>query len=57
MARGAKFSCAPGGALGISVAIVMTDVFHKNGINLLRKFAKIVRIFDKVDDSKNQGVI
>ena len=40
-----------------SVATVMTDVFHKNEINLLRKFAKIVRIFDKVDDSKNQGVI
>ena len=40
-----------------SVATVMTDVFEKNEINLLRKFAKIVRIFDKVDDSKNQGVI
>jgi hypothetical protein len=40
-----------------SVATVMTDVFHKNEINLLRKFAKIVRIFDKVDDSKNRGVI
>jgi hypothetical protein len=40
-----------------SVATVMTDVFHKNEINLLRKFSKIVRIFDKVDDSKNRGVI
>ena len=36
-----------------SVATVMTDVFHKNEINLLRKFGKVVRIFDKVDDSKN----
>jgi len=36
-----------------SVATVMTDVFQKNEINLLRKLAKIVRIFDKVDDSKN----
>ena len=40
-----------------SVATVMTDVFQKNEINLLRKFGKIVRIFDKVDDSKNRGVI
>jgi len=40
-----------------SVATVMTEVFQKNGINLLRKFVKIVRIFDKVDDSKNRGVI
>ena len=40
-----------------SDATVMTDVFHKNEINLLRKFAKIMRIFDKVDDSKNRGVI
>ena len=40
-----------------SVATVMTDVFQKNEINLLRKFAKIVRIFDKIDGSKNRRVI
>jgi hypothetical protein len=40
-----------------SVATVMTDVFQKIEINLLRKFAKIVRIFDKIDDSKSQWVI
>ena len=40
-----------------SVAMVMTDVFQKNEINLLRKFAKIMRIFDKIDDSKNRRVI
>jgi hypothetical protein len=40
-----------------SVATVMTDVFHKNEINLLRKFAKFVRIFDKIDGFKNRGVI
>jgi hypothetical protein len=40
-----------------SVATVMTDVFHKNEINLLRKFAKIMRIFDEVDESKNRGII
>ena len=37
--------------------MVMTDVFQKNEINLLRKFAKIVRIFDKIDGSKNRRVI
>jgi hypothetical protein len=31
--------------------------FKRNEINLLRKFAKIMRIFDKTDDSKSQGVI
>jgi hypothetical protein len=31
--------------------------FKENEINLLRKFAKIVRIFDKIDDSKSRGVI
>ena len=41
----------------LSVATVMTDVFRKNEINLLRKFAKIMRIFDNIDDSKNRGVI
>ena len=41
----------------ISVATVMTDVFQKNEINLLRKFAKIVRIFDKTDDVKGEWVI
>jgi hypothetical protein len=40
-----------------SVATVITNVFQKNEINLLRKFAKIMIISDKIDDSKNQGVI
>ena len=35
----------------------MTDVFQKNKINLLKEFAKIVRIFDKIDGSKNRRVI
>jgi hypothetical protein len=39
-------------SLGYSVATVMTDVFQKNEINLLKKFAKIVIIFDRIDDSK-----
>ena len=37
--------------------MVMTDVFQKNEISLLRKFAKTVRIFDKINDLKSQGVI
>ena len=35
----------------------MTDVFQKNEINLLREFAKIVLIFDKIDGSKDRRVI
>ena len=34
----------------------MTDVFQKNKINLLKELAKIVRIFDKIDGSKNRRV-
>jgi hypothetical protein len=45
------------GRVKTSVATVMTDVFHTNEINLLRKFAKFVRIFDKIDDPKNRGVL
>jgi hypothetical protein len=41
----------------ILLVLPQTDVFQKNEINLLRKLAKIVIIFDKIDDSKNQGVI
>src|ERR1700733_9324229 len=38
-----------------SVATVMINVFLKNEINLLRKFGKIMRIFDKIDNSKSRG--
>ena len=44
-------------SLQISVATVMTDVFQKNEINLLSKFAKIIQIFDKINDSESQRVI
>ena len=43
--------------MSISVAMVMTDVFQKNEINLLSKFAKIIQIFDKINDSESQRVI
>ena len=35
----------------------MTDVFQENGIIVLRKLAKIVRIFVDISGIKNQGVI
>ena len=40
-----------------SVAMVMTDVFHKNGIMVSGKLAKIVRIFVDIGHIKNRGVI
>ena len=40
-----------------SVAMVMTDVFHKNGIMVSGKLAEIMRIFVDIGDVKNWGVI
>jgi len=40
-----------------SVATAKADVFRKNGINVGRKFAKIMNILDKIDDVKSRGVI
>jgi len=40
-----------------SVATAKADVFRKNGINVGRKFAKIMKILDKIDDVKSRGVI
>ena len=40
-----------------SVATAIADVFRKNGINVGRKFAKILKILDKIDDVKSRGVI
>ena len=40
-----------------SVATVMTNVFHKNGIMVSGKLAKIVRIFVDIGHIKNQRVI
>jgi hypothetical protein len=39
-----------------SVTTVMINIFQKNEINLLRKFSKIMIIFDKIDDSKAEGL-
>ena len=40
-----------------SVAMAKANVFRKNGINVGRKFAKIMKILDKIDDVKSRGVI
>ena len=40
-----------------SVATAIADVFRKNGINVGRKFAEIMKILDKIDDVKGRGVI
>ena len=40
-----------------SVATAITDVFRKNGINVLNKFVRILKIFTKIYDIKNRGVI
>ena len=49
-----KENCHP---TGTSVATAIADVFRKNGINVGRKFAEIMKILDKIDDVKSQGVI
>ena len=41
----------------LSVAMVMTNVFRKNGIMVSGKLAKIVRIFVDIGHIKNRGVI
>ena len=40
-----------------SVAMVMLMFFFNNEVNLLRKFTKIVQIFDKTNNAKGQGII
>jgi hypothetical protein len=40
-----------------SVAAAIADVFRKNGINVTNKFVRIMKIFTKINDLKNRGVI
>ena len=40
-----------------SVAMAITDVFQKNGINVLNKFMRILKIFTKIYDIKNHRVV
>jgi hypothetical protein len=40
-----------------SVATVMTDVFQINRFSVGNKIAKITKIFGKIEDPENRGVI
>jgi hypothetical protein len=40
-----------------SVATAIADVFRNNGISVGRNLAKILKIFEKIDDAKSRGVI
>jgi len=41
----------------LSVAVVITNVFRKNGINVSNKFVRILKIFTKIYNIKNRRVI
>jgi hypothetical protein len=43
--------------VAISVATAIADVFRNNGINVGRNLARILKIFEKIDESKSRGVI
>jgi ADP-ribosylglycohydrolase len=40
-----------------SVATAIADVFRNNGISMGRNLAKILKIFEKIDEAKSRGVI
>ena len=40
-----------------SVAMVVTDVFQINWFSVRNKIGKIAKIFGKIEDPKNRGVI
>jgi hypothetical protein len=40
-----------------SVAMAIADVFQNNGISVGRNLAKILKIFEKIDEAKSRGVI
>ena len=52
----AEKSCKPVEAT-LSVATVITNVFQKKQINVSNKFVRIMKIFTKINDLKNCGVI
>ena len=41
----------------IGVATVIADVFQKTAISVGNKFMKMLKIFSKTDEMKNQAVI
>ena len=42
---------------GCSVATAIADVFQNNGISMGRNLAKILNIFEEIDEAKVRGVI
>jgi hypothetical protein len=52
--NGCTFSCWTG---SISVATAIADIFHNNGISMGRNLPKILKIFEKINEAKSQGVI
>jgi hypothetical protein len=40
-----------------SVATAIADVFRNNVISVGRNLAKILKIFEKIDEAKSRGVI
>ena len=40
-----------------SVATAIADVFQNNGISVGRNLAKILKIFEKIDEAKGRGDI
>ena len=45
------------GAVVVSVAMAIADVFSKNGYTVPNKIAKILRIFDGLETPKSRWVI
>jgi hypothetical protein len=41
----------------LSVATAIVDVFRNNGISVGRNLAKILKIFEEIDEAKSRGVI
>jgi hypothetical protein len=37
--------------------MAIADVFRNNGISVGKNLAKILKIFEKIDEAKSQGVI
>jgi hypothetical protein len=40
-----------------NVATAIADIFRNNGISMGRNLAKILKIFEKIDEAKSRGVI
>ena len=49
--------CIYAGHIDGSVATAIADVFRKNAISVGRKFAKMLKVFDKIDGIKSRRVI